>query len=218
MKEGVFIKKNTMNRLILIVPFLILLLGAFIYFIIIPRLYGRIISFDDWLFSSPQSIIDLFAEPNTILPTIYSVCGIRVFWYVWSGCLIVSLFFIGKYFQKKSIKKLDKTSHYSKKVNTVILEIEKKLISINRIENNTKLDIILKKLGFLKEKFYFEFEVGFRNKNGIEYDKEILQRFNFLYDFVMNNFHYSDIEYDKIIELLEDIDLLIDKREEMEKK
>lgn len=217
MKEGIIIKKNTINKLILTVPFLILLLGAFIYYIIIPRLYGRIISFDDWLFSSPENIIDLIAEPNTILPTIYSICGIRVFWYVWSGSLIISLYFIGKYFQKKPIKKLDRLYHCSKESYFTIIEVEKKFNSIKRKKNNAKLDIVLKKIGFLKEILYFEYDTRFRNKNSVKYDKEILQRINLLSEFVMYDFNCSDIEYDKIIEILEEIDILIEKREEMEK-
>lgn len=53
-----------------VIPVIILLVGVIAYFIVIPNIYGRVISSVDWLFTDPQNIIDTLRDPNAVLPQV----------------------------------------------------------------------------------------------------------------------------------------------------
>ncbi|MGN0422613.1 MAG: serine/threonine protein kinase, partial [Lachnospiraceae bacterium] len=99
--EPVALDKKVMNKFVFIIPVIILLVGIAAYFIVVPNIYGRVVSFVDWLFTDPQNIIDTLRDPNAVLPQVNSIIGMRIFWWIWLAGLITSLFFVGKQLQAK---------------------------------------------------------------------------------------------------------------------
>ena len=93
--------RNVVSKGIYIAPIIILFIGIIAYFIVIPRIYGQVVSFIDWLIADPQNIIDTLRDPNAVLRKVHGIIGIRIFWYVWLAAFITSLFFVGRQLQKK---------------------------------------------------------------------------------------------------------------------
>lgn len=73
-----------------------LLLGSVVYFIMIPIIYGKFVSFFDWLFTDPQNVINTLRNPNSVLAEIHIIVGLKIFWWIWTICFIAALFFVGK--------------------------------------------------------------------------------------------------------------------------
>jgi len=89
------------GKFVFFVPVIFLLVGLAAYFIIIPKIYGQVISFVDWMFESPQDIINTLRDPNEILRKAHLIVGLRIFWYVWLAGFIASLFFAGRQLNRK---------------------------------------------------------------------------------------------------------------------
>ena len=64
--------------------------------ILIPALYGKVISFFDWIFADVNNIITLLEDANNILVPVYSVVLLLILQYAIIGAFLVSLFFFAK--------------------------------------------------------------------------------------------------------------------------
>ena len=119
----------------------------------VPSIYGKVVSFFDWIFSDPQNIIDTLRDSNVILSKAYSIVGIRVFWWIWIASFAASLFAVGK--QLHNVKEKDAVS-----VNAVLKNKEPYLMTqnvyellrqIKTLSNSRKLDSLLHAVNRLKD-------------------------------------------------------------------
>lgn len=78
-EEPIALDKKVLNKFVYAVPVVILLIGLVAYFIIVPNIYGQVVSFVDWLFTAPENIISTLRDPNAVLPKVNSIIGMRIF-------------------------------------------------------------------------------------------------------------------------------------------
>ena len=94
--------RNLMGRIVYLLPFVVLAIGFVAYFLIIPHTYGRAISFFDWLFGDPETIIRSLRNPNVVLPQIHRVIVMKLLWWIWLAGFIGSLLLVGRRLQSQT--------------------------------------------------------------------------------------------------------------------
>ena len=151
--EPVALDKKVMNKFVFVIPVIILLIGVIAYFIVIPNIYGRVVSFFDWLFTDPQNIIDTLRDPNAVLPQVNSIIGIRIYWWVWLAGLITSLFFVGKQLQAKPEPNADNAILTKKEPYLMIQNVTDVLKQLKTRRNSKQLDSLIYSVKKLEEKF-----------------------------------------------------------------
>lgn len=180
------IDKKTIKKFVFVFPVVVLLIGVVAFFIVVPSIYGKVVSFFDWIFSDPQNIIDALRDSNVILSKAYSIVGIRVFWWIWIASFAASLFAVGK--QLHNVKEKDAVS-----VNAVLKNKEPYLMTqnvyellrqIKTLSNSRKLDSLLHAVNRLKEKLYVESDFGYGNDAVIACENSIAGQLGFLTDAV----------------------------------
>ena len=180
------IDKKTIKKFVFVFPVVVLLIGVVAFFIVVPSIYGKVVSFFDWIFSDPQNIIDTLRDSNVILSKAYSIVGIRVFWWIWIASFAASLFAVGK--QLHNVKEKDAVS-----VNAVLKNKEPYLMTqnvyellrqIKNLSNSRKLDSLLHAINRLKEKLYVESDFGYGNDAVIACENSIAGQLGFLTDAV----------------------------------
>ena len=178
--------KKTIKKFVFVFPVVVLLIGVVAFFIVVPSIYGKVVSFFDWIFSDPQNIIDTLRDSNVILSKAYSIVGIRVFWWIWIASFAASLFAVGK--QLHNVKEKDAVS-----VNAVLKNKEPYLMTqnvyellrqIKTLSNSRKLDSLLHAVNRLKEKLYVESDFGYGNDAVIACENSIAGQLGFLTDAV----------------------------------
>ncbi len=85
-----------LGRLLWLFPALLLLVGVISYTVILPILYGEMISFWDLLFSNPQSILQKLRDPDAVLFHVNSMVAVKMFFWVWFLAFAASLFFAAR--------------------------------------------------------------------------------------------------------------------------
>lgn len=90
------VDRRILGRLLWLLPVLLLLVGVIAYTVILPVLYGEMISFWDLLFSNPQSILQKLRDPDAVLSHFNSMLAVKIFFWVWFLAFVASLFFVGR--------------------------------------------------------------------------------------------------------------------------
>lgn len=85
-----------LGRLLGLLPVLLLLVGVIAYAVILPIVYGEIISFWDLLFSEPQSILQSLHNPNVVFSHINNMLAVKIFFWIWLLAFAASLFFAAR--------------------------------------------------------------------------------------------------------------------------
>lgn len=174
--------KKEINKFVLFFPMIVLLVGIVAYFIVIPYIYGQIISFVDWLFTDSNNIISTLRDPNIVLPQINVIIGMKIFWWVWLIGLIFSLFFMGKQLQSKrdtiALNALLKKKEPYLMVQTVIDTLNQ----TKAHNHNRQLDALLYSIKKLAEKLSVESDFGYGENNVISCENNIARQIQFLVD------------------------------------
>ena len=180
--EPVALDKKVMNKFVFVIPVIILLVGVIAYFIVIPNIYGRIVSFVDWLFTDPQNIIDTICDPNAVLPQVNSIIGIRIFWWVWLAGLITSLFFVGKQLQAKPEPNASNAILTKKEPYLMIQDVTDALKQLKARRNSKQLDSLIYSVKKLEEKLSVESDFGYGKSSVINCENNIARQIQFLLD------------------------------------
>lgn len=178
--EPVALDKKVMNKFVFLIPVIILLVGVAAYFIVVPNIYGRIVSFVDWLFTDPQNVIDTLRDPNAVLPQVNSIIGMRIFWWVWLAGLITSLFFVGKQLQAKPEPNAANAILTKKEPYLMIQDVTDALKQVKARRSSKQLDSLIYAVKKLEEKLSVESDFGYGKSVVINCENNIARQIQFL--------------------------------------
>ena len=182
--EPVAIDNKVMSKFVFAIPVVIFLIGIIAFFIVVPSIYGKIVSFIDWIFTDPQNIIDTLRDSNAVLPKVYSIIGIRIFWWVWLAGLITSLFFVGKQFHAKPEPNAPNAILTKKEPYLMIQDVNDSLKQLKTRTNSKQLDSLLYAVKRLEEKLSVESDFGYGKSVVINCENNIARQLQFLIDTV----------------------------------
>ena len=182
--EPAALDKKVMNKFVFFVPVIILLVGIAAYFIVIPNIYGKVVSFADWLFADPENIISTLRDPNAVLPQINSIIGMRIFWWVWLAGLISSLFFVGKQLQTKPEPNAINAILTKKEPYLMIQDVTDVLKQLKARRSSKQLDSLMYSVKKLEEKLSVESDFGYGKSAVINCENNIARQIQFLLDTV----------------------------------
>jgi len=182
--EPTALDKKVMNKFVFFIPVVILLVGVAAYFIVIPNIYGKVVSFVDWLFTDSENIINTLRDPNAVLPKINSIIGMRVFWWIWLTSLITSLFFIGKQFQTKPEPNATNAILTKKEPYLMIQNVVDALKQLKTRKSSNQLDSLMYSVKKLEEKLSIESDFGYGKSTIINCENNIARQIQFLLDTV----------------------------------
>ena len=218
-KKEVGMDKNMVSKIIFLIPVLILIIGVAAYFIIIPGIYGKVISFIDWLFTDSQNIIDTLRNSNVVLSHVNSIIVLKLFWWVWLASLMISLFFIGKRLQNQSelivsnaILKKNEPYLMIKKINSALKQI--------KIHNVSKqLDVLIYRVKQLEERLSVESDFGYGKSEIIYCENDIATQIQKLLKLV-SNIEKGRLEenINTMSEIIVNVNFLLDRRTELKRK
>lgn len=180
--DTVTLDKKIINKFIFLIPIVILLIGIVAYYIVIPNIYGKVISFIDWLFTDSQNIMDTLRNPNAVLPKIYSIIGMRIFWWLWLLGLSTSLFFVGKQLQAKPEPYTVNAVFTKREPYLVIQTVTDALKQLKTHRSSKQLDSLIYAVKKLEEKLSVESEFGYGESIVINCENNIAQQIQFLLD------------------------------------
>ena len=213
------VDKKVLGKYIFLIPIAILLIGIIAYFVVIPNIYGKVVSFIDWLFTDPQNIIDTLKEPDIVLPKINSIIGLRIFWWLWLASFIASLFFVGKQLQTKPQPNISNAVFIKKEPYLAIQNLSAKLKIISPKINNKEFENLYKAVKRLEERLSIESDFGYGNDSVISCENNIAAQIQFLLD------SYQNLETDNMTETIQafneaisNINSLLHQRIELKKK
>jgi len=182
--EPAALDKKVMNKFVFFIPVIILLIGVAAYFIVIPNIYGKVVSFVDWLFTDPENIISTLRDPNAVLPKVNSIIGIRIFWWVWLAGLISSLFFVGKQLQAKPEPNAASAILTKKEPYLMIQDVTDALKQLKTRRSSHQLDSLIYSVKKLEEKLSVESDFGYGKSAVINCENNIARQIQFLLDTV----------------------------------
>lgn len=218
-KEPDVIDKKVMQRIVFLIPVLLIIVGVVAYFIVIPKIYGKVVSFIDWLFTDPQNIINTVHDSNSVLPHINSILGVRIFWWTWLTCFISSLFAVGKLLQEKpepnAVNAIFTKREPYLKIQDVIACL--KLVKVHK--GSQQLDSLIYSVKKLEEKLSIESDFGYGGKAVIACENNIALQIQFLVDTASC---IENGDYDETIKAMNtavmNINSLLRKRTELKKR
>ena len=181
-EEPASLDKKVMNKFVFFIPVIILLVGVIAYFIVVPNLYGRVVSFVDWLFTDPQNIKSTLRDPNTVLPQVNSIIGMRIFWWVWLTGLIISLFFVGKQLQSKPEPNDPNAILTKREPYLMIQDVTNALNQVKTHNSSKQLDSLIYAIKKLEEKLSVESDFGYGQNAVISCENNIARQIQFLVD------------------------------------
>lgn len=217
--EPAALDKKVMKKFVFFVPVAILLVGIAAYFIVIPNIYGRVVSFVDWLFTDLDNIINTLRAPNTVLQNVNSIIGMRIFWWVWLTSLIVSLFFVGKQLQAKPEPNATNAILTKKEPYLMIQDVTDVLKQLKTRRSSYQLDSLMYSVKKLEEKLSIESDFGYGKSVVINCENNIARQIQFLLDTVpcVENGDFEE-NLKAMSTVVMNINFLLRKRIELKKK
>lgn len=95
---------NVRKLLIFGMPPVLLLLYIGFYLVLIPAIYGRTISFFDWLLADVNHIVEFLRDASNILTPVVVVDLLVILQYILLGAFIVSVFFMARELHNPKVK------------------------------------------------------------------------------------------------------------------
>ena len=172
--------RKIMGKLVFVIPVLLLLIGAAAYFFIIPHIYGKAVSFIDWLVSDPQDILAVLREPDAVLPQLHGIIGVRIFWWIWLAALIASLFFVGKCLQRKPAPDVVNAILIKREPYFAAQEISAALRLLKLRHSSPQLTAVTAEVKRLEERLSVESDFGVGGPAVIACENQIAQQLQFL--------------------------------------
>lgn len=212
-------KSLEFNKFFFFIPLIILLVGVLAYFIIIPNMYGKIISFIDWLFTDQENIINTLRSPNIMMSKVNIIIGLKIFWWVWLSSLIFSLFIIGKYLQAKPKSDATDAILTKKEPYLMIQNVTNQLKQLKIQRSSQQLDSLIYSIKKLEEKLSVESDFGYGESTVIDCENNIAKQIEFLLDNV-SGIENGDFEENikKMNVCVMNINSLLCRRSELKKR
>lgn len=179
-EEPVAIDKKTVKKIVYLIPAALLLIGIVAFFIVVPSIYGKVVSFVEWIFTDPQNIIDTLRDSGAVLPEVYSIIGIRIFWWVWLAGFAASLFFVGKQLQAKPEVKSVNAVLKNKEPYLMIQDVNDALKQASSRTDSKQMDSLLYAVKKLKERLSVESDFGYGSDAVIDCENNIAKQLSFL--------------------------------------
>lgn len=209
------IDKNIMGKVVYAAPFIILLIGLMAYSIIIPDSYNRTVSLIDWLINDTDKIMEKLRDPNEVLPQIYRVIGLRIFWWLWLGSFIGSLFFVGRRLQGTSEPEATNAVLRKKEPflrTKALLEALRTIQQSGRYGN--RMNDIISSMQKLESRLSVESDFGYGKQSVISCENSVAEQILFMEEIV------DVFDEDKIRDLMSaisNINSLLRRRSELKK-
>lgn len=184
--EPAAIDKKVTGKFVFAIPVIIVLIGIIAFFIVVPGIYGRAVSFIDWMFADPQNIIDTLRDSNAVLPKVYSIAGIKIFWWIWLSGLTASLFFVGRQIHAKPEPNADNAILTKKEPYLMILDVSGILKQLKARISSKQLDSLLYAVKRLEERLSMESDFGYGKNAVISCENNIAKQLQFLMETVSN--------------------------------
>lgn len=178
--------RNILNKFVFLLPVLIFFIGLTGYFVIIPSLYGRTVSFFDWLFSDSQTIINTLRDSNAVLPQVHSVVAIGIFWWIWLATFIASLFFVGRRLNSVTESHSINAKMKNKEPYFFIHDVSEAVKMIQSRKNCRELDDFIHALNNLEGRLSLESDFGYGDAKVIDCENKITEQLQTLKNFVSN--------------------------------
>ena len=178
--------RNILNKFVFLLPVLIFFIGLIGYFVIIPSLYGKTVSFFDWLFSDSQTIIDTLRDSNTVLPQVHAIVAVGIFWWVWLATFIVSLFFVGRRLNSVTESHSINANMKDKEPYFFIHDVSEDVKMIQLRKNCRELDDFIYALNNLEGRLSLESDFGYGDAKVIDCENKIVEQLQTLKNFVSN--------------------------------
>lgn len=217
--EPVALDKSLMHKFVFFIPVVILLIGVVAYFVVAPNIYGKVVSFADWLFTDPENIINTLRDSNTVLAKVNSIIGMRIFWWVWLASLISSLFFVGKQLQTKPEPNTTNAILTKNEPYLMIQDVTDALGQLKTRRSSHQLDSLMYSVKKLEEKLSVESDFGYGKNTVINCENNIARQIQFLLDTVPC---VENGDFEENLKLMNtaimNINSLLRKRTELKKK
>lgn len=117
-----------------------------------------------------------------VVPNIYGIIGIRIFWWLLLAGLIVSLFFVGKQLQAKSEQTVANAILTKKEPYLMVQDVMNALKQLKAHSNNKQLDALIYAVKKLEEKLSIESDFGYGKSAVIDCENNIARQIQFLLD------------------------------------
>lgn len=189
-----------------------IIIGIFLYSVILPARYNKIISLMDWLFSGTDNIIATLRSADIVLGQFYRILFTKVLVWVWTIGFLFSLFWCGYTVQnsKKKSGNLLIGEDRKKAMLVRIVNQAEKYYRLNKSNDDSKL--IYKKAVALESRFLACGEFGDGSHDITELENhicnELVELGNLLSD---ANYDYAEVndKYIRIHNLLEEREAML---------
>lgn len=211
--------RKVINKFVFFIPVVIILIGIITYFIVIPNLYGKVVSFIDWLFTDPKNIMDTLRNPDAVLPQVNTIIGMRIFWWIWLVGLITSLFFVGRQLQTKPESNAINAILTKKEPYLMMQDVSDALKQLKAQRKSSQLDSLIYSVKKLEERLSVESDFGYGKNVVINCENNIAKQIQFLLDTVpyIENGNFED-NLKAINAAVMNINSLLRRRTELKKR
>lgn len=207
------IKLQSKNKyLAYFAPVIMIIIGIFLYSVILPARYNKIISLMDWLFSGTDNIIATLRSADIVLGQFYRILFTKVLVWVWTIGFLFSLFWCGYTVQnsKKKSGNLLIGEDRKKAMLVRIVNQAEKYYRLNKSNDDSKL--IYKKAVALESRFLACGEFGDGSHDITELENHICNKLVELEKLLSDeNYDYAEVndKYIRIHNLLEEREAML---------
>ena len=193
-------------------PVIMIIIGIFLYNVILPARYNKIISLMDWLFSGTDNIIATLRSADIVLGQFYRILFTKVLVWVWTIGFLFSLFWCGYTVQnsKKKSGNLLIGEDRKKAMLVRIVNQAEKYYRLNKSNDDSKL--IYKKAVALESRFLACGEFGDGSHDITELENHICNKLVELEKLLSDeNYDYAEVndKYIRIHNLLEEREAML---------
>ena len=207
------IKLQSKNKyLAYFAPVIMIIIGIFLYSVILPARYNKVISLMDWLFSGTDNIIATLRSADIVLGQVYRILFTKILIWVWTIGFLFSLFWCGYTVQNSKEKSGNLLiGEGGKKAMLVrIVNQAEKYYRLNKSNDDSKL--IYKKAVILESRFLACGEFGDGSYDITELENHICNKLVELEKLLSDeNYDYAEVndKYIRIHNLLEEREAML---------
>lgn len=207
------IKLQSKNKyLAYFAPVIMIIIGIFLYSVILPARYNKVISLMDWLFSGTDNIIATLRSADIVLGQFYRILFTKILVWVWTIGFLFSLFWCGYTVQNSKEKSGNLLiGEDGKKAMLVrIVNQAEKYYRLNKSNDDSKL--IYKKAVILESRFLACGEFWYGSYDITELENHICNKLVELEKLLSDaNYDYAEVndKYIGIHNLLEEREAML---------
>lgn len=211
--------KYKRDRLIFLLPVVILLIGIIVGMVLYSIDNEKMISFIYWMYADLKYIFNGGQVSNIKLPESSSIIGIRLLCWLWIASFIISLFFVSKRLHKGSRFFASDAILKKREPYLMVENLNKTLRKINMEINNSELDSLISKIIIIKEKLSVESDFGVGIQEVIDCENEIARQLQVL-STTIQNIKVNNIEesINALNIVIVDINSLLQQRTELKRQ